>query len=179
MKVPPPPKACPEPNIRFGGFEMKVGGRMSQFWCEFGWDLAPATTHAMCKLGKWDRAIPICVRPGCERLLAPHQVQITYEMDEAIARFECTKPWPHLELNGNNVLSCDGEYWNGTLPECKKPPPTTIRPATKRRSSWGNSDTSLSTTIHYQREYLTKLFVCVCGTNFAFLYHNLLLRMTS
>ena len=158
---------------------MKVGGRMSQFWCEFGWDLAPATTHAMCKLGKWDRAIPICVRPGCERLLAPHQVQITYEMDEAIARFECTKPWPHLELNGNNVLSCDGEYWNGTLPECKEPPPTTIRPATKRRSSWGNSDTSLSTTIHYQREYLTTLFVCVCGTNFVFLYYNLLSRMTS
>ena len=174
FKVPPKPKACPEPNIRFGGFEMKVGGRMSQFWCEDGWDLAPSTSHAMCKLGKWDRAIPICVRPGCEELTPNNQVTLTYEMDMAIARFECNPPWPHLELIGNDVLSCDGVYWNGTVPECKKPPPTTPNPKNRDYMSWDdNSGRTSSSSNLYDRSgvFRMRLFTSVCGTNFAFLYY--------
>jgi len=176
---PPPPTPCPEPNIRFGGFQMKIGGRMSQFWCEEGWNLAPPSSHAMCKLGKWDRAIPICVRPGCDKLAPPFQVQLKYEMEEAIARFECTKPWPELELIGNDVLSCDGVYWNGTLPECRKPPPTTAKPSNTRSASNANSETSSSTNILNQSYYQTQLFISVCCTNFAFLYHSLLFRISS
>ena len=150
---------------------MKVGGRMSQFWCEDGWDLAPPTSHAMCKLGKWDRAIPICVRPGCEELTPPNQVTLTYEMDMAIARFECNPPWPELELIGNNVLSCDGVYWNGTMPEYRKPPPTTASPNNKHSLGNRNGQTSSSNSIPiYGSDLRTRLFMSVCGTNLALLY---------
>jgi hypothetical protein len=46
---------------------------MVRLWCEDGWDLAPDNRHAMCKIGKWDREIPRCVRPGC--------LAITHEED--------------------------------------------------------------------------------------------------
>ena len=145
---------------------MKLGGRLSKFWCEEGWNLAPATPHAMCKLGQWDRTIPVCVRPGCEKFKVwpRSKVKLTYEMDEAIARFECTKPWPELELIGNEVLSCDGAYWNGTLPACRKPPPTTVKPATKGRTTGGNVSPETSSScinIFNYSDFRTKAFISV------------------
>ena len=155
---------------------MKVGGRMSQFWCEDGWDLAPATSHAMCKLGKWDRAIPICVRPGCEELTPPNQVSLTYEMVMAIARFECNLPWPQLELIGNDVLSCDGVYWNGTMPECRKPPPPP-KPKNKMNEEDKNGSTSASNRMTIcGSDFRTRLFISVCGTYILSLYYFLLFK---
>ena len=175
LKVPPKPIPCPEPDVRFGGFSMKVGGRMSEFWCEEGWKLAPATSYAMCVVGKWNRDIPVCVRPGCDKFDLPslNKVKLEYEMDEAIARFECIKPWPELELIGNAVLSCDGAYWNGTLPECIKPPSTTVKPSNNRRQTLKTSDstTSSSTNIYNHSDFRTRVFLSVCGTNFVFLYY--------
>ena len=147
---------------------MQIGGRMSEFWCEEGWKLAPPTTHyAMCKLGKWDRAIPNCVRPGCDKFNAAFQVKLSYEMNEAIARFECTKPWPELELIGDSVLSCDGVYWNGTLPTCRKPPPTTTRPTTsKHRTSKASS---------FEKDhidYRKRILFSVSCANFVFVYYT-------
>ena len=150
---------------------------MSEFWCEEGWKLAPQTTYyAMCKLGKWDRAIPNCVRPGCEKLNTPFQVKLSYEMNEAIARFECTKPWPELELIGDTVLSCDGVYWNGTLPLCRKPPTTTIAPTTKDDAGL---KTSSSMDNYNNINYKTRTLFIVCCTNFVFLYYTLLFQISS
>ena len=63
----PSRKQCQTPNLKFGGFELELGGRIAKFWCEEGWTLAtavPGHIHAMCKLGQWDRPLPTCVRPG-------------------------------------------------------------------------------------------------------------------
>ena len=152
---------------------------MSDFWCEEGWKLAPATSYAMCVVGKWNRDIPVCVRPGCDKFQLPSstKVKLTYEMDEAIARFDCVKPWPELELIGNAVLSCDGAYWNGTLPECRKPPPTTVKPSTNRRQTWTTSETSSSINMYSHSDFRTRILLSVCGTNFIFLYYIFLFRM--
>lgn len=173
--VPPKPKPCSKPYIRFGGHEMKIGGRMSEFWCEEGWKLAPSDNfYAMCKLGRWDRPIPNCVRPGCDELKEPPQVKLTYEMDGAIARFGCTKPWPELELIGEFVLSCDGQYWNATEPTCRKPPPTTtLSPTTNRQTSWDTSSTKMNT--YTNIDHRTIIWCCVVYSIFiqihVFLFH--------
>ena len=51
---------------------------------------------------------------GCEDILPPEFGTFVYEMDEAIAKFEC----PGRQLVGQSVLGCDGQYWNGTEPFC-------------------------------------------------------------
>ena len=146
---------------------------MSEFWCEEGWKLAPSTTtYAMCKLGRWDRSIPNCVRPGCDNLKPPNKVKLTYEMNGAIARFECIKPWPELELIGDFALSCDGEYWNSTEPICKKPPPTTPSPSAKCKSSWGceTSKTSSAVNNYILMTFSTRLLCCVLSVIFMQVY---------
>lgn len=119
---------CPEVEMRFGNHELKLGGRMVEVWCEQGWKLAPQdVTYVMCKLGRWDSDIPKCVRPGCQDMSVSGNVQMTHQMDGALAAFSCTSP--DLELIGQQVLSCDGENWNGTVPLCRIKPTTTPRPA--------------------------------------------------
>lgn len=63
----PQRKDCPQPDIRFGGYDLEFGGRIANFWCEDGWTLASQTlgqNHATCKLGAWDRPLPSCVKSG-------------------------------------------------------------------------------------------------------------------
>lgn len=122
---------CPEPELRFGTVEIKIRGRMSIFECEDGWDLAPDYGHAMCKLGQWDRFLPLCVRPGCETLATDSDVLANTEMDSAITRFTCLAP--NMEIDGQPVLGCDGQYWNGTAPTCRVRT-TTIRTTEQERS---------------------------------------------
>ena len=142
---------------------------MSEFWCEQGWKPAPPKPlYAMCKLGKWDRTIPNCVRPGCDKLEAPWPLKLTYEMDEAIARFKCSKPWPEVELVGESVLSCDGQYWNSTIPTCQKPPPVTTKPTKDRHSSWDN-DSDISSAMTQNIECRIKI---LCAVVFCiYIYH--------
>ena len=69
----------------------------------------------MCKLGLWDRSLPTCVRPGCDDISAPKFGALEFDLDGALARFECQE---ERELVGDSVLGCDGQYWNGTVPLC-------------------------------------------------------------
>ena len=122
----PERKRCDESiRIRFGMTEVKLGGRMLSLECEEGWRPAPPNDYAMCKLGKWDRDIPMCVRPGCEPFpLSMGEFWAEKEMDGALTRFHC-KDLGH-EIVGQPVLGCDGEFWNGTAPSgCRLPTTTT------------------------------------------------------
>ena len=78
----PSRKQCQTPNLKFGGFELELGGRIAKFWCEEGWTLAtavPGHIHAMCKLGQWDRPLPTCVRPGANTTTTTFGAQICDE----------------------------------------------------------------------------------------------------
>ncbi len=118
----PEVKRCAAPSpIRFGHTEVKLGGRMVSVWCEDGWTPAPDNHYAMCRLGRWDREIPRCVRPGCMELSVPEDrgVIATEDLDGALLRFSCRSP-DLQELVGEAVLGCDGEFWNGTAPHCRE-----------------------------------------------------------
>ena len=121
---------CSEPELRFGSVEIKIRGRMAIFECEDGWNLAPDYGHAMCRLGQWDRFLPLCVRPGCDSLANYPGVVAKSEMDGAITRYECVAP--NMEIDGQPVLGCDGQFWNGTAPTCRERT-TTIRPTEQER----------------------------------------------
>lgn len=119
----PKRKQCPPPEVsKFGSYELKSAGRFAMFYCEDGWSLAPPHEHAMCKVGAWDRDIPNCVRPGCQRISVEEGVRMQRVMSGALMEFECYDG--NMVLVGPSVLGCDGEFWNGTAPVCKEPPST-------------------------------------------------------
>ena len=123
----PKRKQCPPPEVsKFGSYELRSGGRFATFYCEDGWTLAPDNEHAMCKVGVWDRVIPNCVRPGCQRLATEEGVRMQRLLSGALAEFTCYQT--HMVLVGPPVLGCDGEFWNGTAPVCREPPPATTPP---------------------------------------------------
>lgn len=125
----PKRKSCQEPKVKFGGHSLSLGGRVVSYWCEQGWKLVPVgADSAVCKVGKWSRPPPQCVRAGCHNLIPPHDGRLFYEMDGAIARFQCTEG---LEIFGESTLGCDGQYWNATEPQCVVP--TTTTTSTTRR----------------------------------------------
>ena len=122
--VPPKRKKCSEPNLKFGNYDLQIGGRVVNFWCEEGWTLAPDDfASAVCKLGQWSKPQPQCVRPGCEDLKPPFNGEMVYDLDGALALFTCNKD---LEIAGEAVLGCDGQHWNASVPACvmtTTPPP--------------------------------------------------------
>lgn len=116
---------CQAPDgVRFGSFELKHGGRMVQVWCHDGWALAPQEySYAMCRLGQWDRALPRCVRPGCEDLTPPANGRVSYEMDRALAAVDCDRPYVLEDGPSSSVMDCDGQRWNVSVPRCVAPIP--------------------------------------------------------
>nr|XP_040565191.1 C4b-binding protein-like [Lepeophtheirus salmonis] len=121
-------KKCSEPLIRHGFFDLQLGGRMANFWCEDGRSIVPSNlSHAMCSaLGKWDREFPKCILTetgGCGELpeedhLTAIKLPETDSNEETFTyTFECD---PGYSLIGPLVITCDGELWNGTIPGCEK-----------------------------------------------------------
>merc|ERR1719259_274704 len=112
---------------------------MVEFWCESGWKLHPSSTsYAMCKVGEWDKAVPSCVRPGCQEFQPETEMEVDYVMNGGVANFRCQPP---MELAGEATLTCDGQFWNGIVPRCR------IRPtADGGRSSLSTPAAAMSTT---------------------------------
>ena len=111
---------CPEPSIKFGSYELQVDGRVVEYWCEDGWTLVPEDfTSAVCILGAWSNVVPQCVRPGCDELVPENNVVPEYSYEGALVTFHCNNK--NLILSGEPVLGCDGQYWNGTVPQCVLP----------------------------------------------------------
>ena len=126
--VPPKRQSCPEPDIRFGKYEMESGGRIVYMWCEDGWKLTTGEDeeHAMCVLGEWDRWIPMCVRPGCEMpdselLRTRNKVKFVEEIKGSLLRFSCVDG-DEFDMIADEaaVIGCDGENWNSTAPICEE-----------------------------------------------------------
>ena len=130
--VPPKRQSCEEPQIRFGNFEVESGGRIVYMWCEEGWKLTTGVEeeHAMCVLGKWDRWIPMCVRPGCEMpdsndLERRNKVTFVEEIKGSLLRFSCIDEGKNTMITNSSlydvsVIACDGENWNSTAPICRE-----------------------------------------------------------
>ena len=107
-------------------FKFQANGRIAVFWCEDGWTLAPSSEKSVCKLGQWDKAIPNCVRAGCESIgpiPSSHRVTYDKEMNGALLRFRCSEEG--YVLQGEPVVSCDGDRWNSSAPFCEPAPSTT------------------------------------------------------
>ena len=123
--VPPKRKKCDEPHLKFGSYELQIGGRVVNYWCEDGWTLAPDEFGtAVCKLGTWSKPTPQCVRPGCEELSPPYNGALEYDLDGALVYFTCNSE--DQIISGSPVLGCDGQFWNSTVPSCiDKPSPQT------------------------------------------------------
>lgn len=115
----PKRKQCPGPvQPPFGSYRLELGGRMVQYSCENGWTVY-GEARAFCKLGLWDPPeAPSCVRAGCDPLPSKSDVLAVEEMGGATVRFECDRDGYALE--GSPVLTCDGQFWNGTVPACKE-----------------------------------------------------------
>ena len=91
---------------------------MVQYSCENGWTVY-GEPQAFCKLGVWDPPeAPACVRAGCDELEAKAGLAAVQEMAGAAVRFECVQA--NHALEGSPVLTCDGQFWNGTVPTCKE-----------------------------------------------------------
>ena len=121
----PKRKKCADPQLRFGFHETQLDGRLVNYWCEDGWTLVPEeASSSACILGSWNKAVPQCVRPGCEDLKPPFNGEMVYDLDGALALFTCNKD---LEIAGEAVLGCDGQHWNASVPACvmtTTPPPS-------------------------------------------------------
>ena len=117
--VPPKRIECPEPELKFGQFELQLDGRFVNFWCEDGWTLVPDEfSSAVCKLGNWSKNFPQCVRPGCDEIKAPENGQFEYSFDGALVSFKCDQ---NLIIEGEPILGCDGQHWNASVPLCVQP----------------------------------------------------------
>ena len=116
--VPPKRKKCSEPHLKFGSYELQIGGRVVNYWCEEGWTLAPDEFGtAVCKLGTWSKPSPQCVRPGCEELSPPQNGALEYDLDGALVYFTCNSE-EQIISGSTPVLGCDGQFWNATVPIC-------------------------------------------------------------
>lgn len=156
--VAPRRKECPTPQIRFGHTEIRLSGRMVSMWCEDGWEPAPANDYAMCKLGAWDREIPMCVRPGCPDPAVPEGVETAEEMGGAIVRFYCLDPSQVLMPSEVfSVLGCDGENWNSTEPlGCRTPPaPSSTEEGSQSRQTSFSPRRVPSETLTYLFAFIT------------------------
>lgn len=118
----PKRKPCPTPEVAHAEVELRGGGRMVNVYCDKGYQQLPDYDYAMCKMGKWDRALPACLKSGCPELrydptktLSAHST----EAEGALMRFVCLES-DHEMVEGGAVLGCDGEAWNGTAPVCRK-----------------------------------------------------------
>lgn len=119
--IPPKFQNCPQPALKFGQYDLQIGGRVVNFWCEDGWTLVPADfANAVCKLGQWNKPLPQCVRPGCDDLIPPDNGDMISSHDGAVVTFTCH---PDLVLKPSNarVLGCDGQFWNTSVPICDLP----------------------------------------------------------
>ena len=115
--VPPKRKKCNEPNLKFGSYDLQIGGRVVNYWCEEGWTLAPDEFGtSVCKLGQWSKPTPQCVRPGCEDLKPPYNGALQYDLEGALVYFSCNSD--EQIISGSPVLGCDGQFWNSTVPTC-------------------------------------------------------------
>ena len=116
--VPPKRKKCDEPHLKFGSYELQIGGRVVNYWCEEGWTLAPDEFGtAVCKLGVWSKPMPQCVRPGCEELSPPQNGALEYDLDGALVYFSCNSE-EQIISGSTPVLGCDGQFWNASVPIC-------------------------------------------------------------
>lgn len=80
---------------------------------------------------------------GCEELHPPVYGHLEYDLDHALARFECHNPYL---LVGERVLGCDGHAWNATIPQCIELTTTTTKAPTLKQHSRNTELTSVSTT---------------------------------
>ncbi|OXA56998.1 Sushi, von Willebrand factor type A, EGF and pentraxin domain-containing protein 1 [Folsomia candida] len=84
------------------------------------------TTIAVCLRDQWSEPPPICVRPGCRRVLAPQNGVTRLSFSGAVADFLCKDG--HV-LEGSPVVYCDGQRWNDTEPICAPIHPLTTTTA--------------------------------------------------
>merc|ERR1712123_550197 len=111
---------CPSlPNLPNGRNVPMQGSRNSafRFKCNRGFKrFGELRTH--CEGNGWSHAsMPICAKASCDET---GMLDIPYGEGRALLRgavykYRCNHG---VEMEGSNTLVCDGERWNGTVPDC-------------------------------------------------------------
>jgi len=111
---------CPSlPNLPNGRNVPMQGSRSSafRFKCNRGFKrFGELRTH--CEGNGWSHAsMPICAKASCDET---GMLDIPYGEGRAMLRgavykYRCNHG---VEMEGSNTLVCDGERWNGTVPDC-------------------------------------------------------------
>src|SRR5688572_15716879 len=71
---------------------------------------------AVCVRGQWSDPPPTCVRDGCRKLPIPLQGSLRQLYGGGVAVFSCNYGY---EMEGQRILTCDGQKWNGSAPVCR------------------------------------------------------------
>ncbi|XP_013415633.1 MAM and LDL-receptor class A domain-containing protein 1-like [Lingula anatina] len=112
---------CPKLKLKNGRVKNRFRGRQASFRCRSGYTLV-GKSFAVCLGRDWSHPVPICVAPTCPPFtdLDKKNLQVAQWYAGALLKFSCP---PGFEIEGSDVLLCDGRSWNGTVPACKYVPP--------------------------------------------------------
>jgi len=110
---------CQGPSLDNGEIFLVGSGRIVQFYCNTGYVRVPDTDTAICQVqGTWSKAVPVCLKEGCQVPPAPDHGSITTSFNTTLSVFTCKQGY---SLSGPAILGCiDGHHWNGSAPLCKE-----------------------------------------------------------
>ncbi|XP_072371636.1 C4b-binding protein alpha chain-like [Scyliorhinus torazame] len=98
-----------------GRLFFRYGGIYVTFFCHPGFKRYGFPTSS-CVSGRWTRAPPVCVAPGCPDVGNILHGSRTVLAGSSVVQFRCDSGFG---LQGSPVLYCDGNNWNDTKPMCK------------------------------------------------------------
>lgn len=97
------------------GLHVKYSRRSVRFYCHSPFLLYGAK-RAICVGGSWTGNPPLCIANRCPDLhISDEYLYVTRRYQGALLVFSCPSG---MNLRGDNLLTCDGEKWSGTVPVC-------------------------------------------------------------
>ncbi|XP_062535202.1 MAM and LDL-receptor class A domain-containing protein 2-like [Armigeres subalbatus] len=106
---------CPKPEFVNGLIRMRLRGKYLRFECDADFTLV-GSSLLLCKNGKWNSPVPICVKSGCVDLAAVDNGFILYENEKAAATLFCDGGY---KLAGSMYSYCNGSSWDRLLGSCR------------------------------------------------------------
>lgn len=107
---------CPKPEFQNGFIRMRLRGKYLRFECYADFTLV-GLPLLLCKNGRWNSQVPICVKPGCSDLSAVDNGFIFYNNMKAAATLFCDSGY---KLAGSMYSYCNGTAWDRSLGSCRR-----------------------------------------------------------
>ncbi|XP_069133767.1 uncharacterized protein [Argopecten irradians] len=99
------------------GLHVKYSRRSVRFYC-YPPFLLYGAKRAICVGGSWTGNPPLCIANRCPDIpISDEYLYVTRRYQGALMVFSCPSG---MNLRGDNLLTCDGEKWSGTVPVCTR-----------------------------------------------------------